>query len=165
MRKNNFFSTFLCSWLRPSCNFFLKQVNRSKTNSIIYIHAGAPQKWDSKWPEKGIYLDKEAITLWKLIEQGVWAWGSEMVKEYKVCLYGLLGPQFPVISDKDTFYCPGTGKVPFTWQIYPWLPSGQRGVWSECYFYIGCFSSSLNNQYAKVSYVRMMYFEHLQTLH
>ena len=36
---------------------------------------------------------------------------------------------------------------------------------SECYFCIGCLSSTLNNQYAKMSYFRMMYFEHLQTLH
>ena len=50
-----------------------------------------------------------------------------------VCLYSLPGPKFPVSGDKNVSFPPGTGRIPFTREIYLSLSrkKGQGGRRAE----------------------------------
>lgn len=56
-----------------------------------------------------------------------------------------LGPNFAISGDTDAFYPPGSGRVPFPWEIYFLFSGGQRKA-RVSGFCIGCFLSDFNSQ-------------------
>lgn len=65
--------------------------------------------------------------------------------------YSVLSPRFPISGDKGAFCPAGTGKVPFTWEIYLLLfreiKEGQSVLLTPAVSQVPLIQ---NNQYAKV---------------
>lgn len=68
---------------------------------------------------KFVRIDKTKGFMLEVIQ-----WG----RSNKVCLYSLLGPDFPVSVYKEVFLPPGTGRAPITWDSHFLLSGGQRRV-------------------------------------
>ena len=69
--------------------------------------------------------------------------GGKLILKLKVCLYRLIGPEFPIFDDKDVFLPPGRESAPCTREICFLLSGRQRGG-SECPSCIGLFLSNIN---------------------
>lgn len=51
-----------------------------------------------------------------------------MVQSNRICLYSLLGPKFPVSGDRDAYYPPGTGRIPFIEDLSSFRGGGAKDV-------------------------------------
>lgn len=47
-----------------------------------------------------------------------------------MCLYSLLGSEFPISGGKDVYLSHGTGRVHFKWKIYFVLSGDRGGRWN-----------------------------------
>ena len=130
----------------------------STTWESLYTYRSPTKIWYSKkWPEQaGLYLlDKETINLWRIDKTKELGLGViNCWRSNTVCVYSVLSPRFPISGDKGAFCPPGTGKVPFTWEIYLLLfreiKEGQSVLLTPAVSQVPLIQ---NNQYAKVAYL------------
>ena len=67
--------------------------------------------------------------------------------------YSVLSPRFPISGDKGDFCPAGTGKVPFTWEIYLLLFREIKEGQSVLTPAVSQVPLIQNNQYAKVVFL------------
>ena len=95
-----------------------------KKQIISYVWELIKLWCSKKWPKQEAFIsfrqrNNKFVKNWQ-----VWTWGSMLVRN-KVCTYSL---KFHISGDMNTFYPPGIGRAPFTWEIYYLLPAGKGRV-------------------------------------
>lgn len=94
---------------------------------ITYVSMGAPQRCETQRNNQGFItfsrkLNCERTDKTKKFGLGIIEWRRSSM----ICLHSLLGPESPTSGGNGSFYPPGTGRTPFTWEIYLPLSGVQR---------------------------------------
>ena len=113
--------SFLAGWIITLT--YIKLTGKKK--QIISYVWELIKTWDSKkWPKQESFISFRERNNKFMKNWQVWAWGSMLVRD-KVCTYSL---KFHISGDMNTFYPPGTGRTPFTWEVYFLLSWGKGRV-------------------------------------